>query len=411
MKVVRFPDRHATRGDAGDAIDAALDGETAGAEAAALRMLREDVRSLAAPLDTEFERELQARVAEWGAQRSTGSGVLRRRRLGRWRDGMSGATGRWLALGGVAATAAAIVLAIALNAGHPGVHATAKSGRAGTPSAAELSSRHKAARSAFGPVQSSPAQTAHQTAPTIAAGSEATAATPSAPGRLQQLGASVSLATDASQVQAVADGVTRLAVSDGGYVQSSHMQVRQGGPSEATLTLSVPSAKLASTVAALGRIASLRAVNQESQDITDSFDADKRRLGDDEAVRRALLRALAAATAQGSIDTLREQLAGNRGALARDRSTLQSISRQAATSQLEVTIVGGAGAKSRTGEAPHEGLTLRRGVHDAGHVLAGVGAVLLIALAVLVPLALIAIVLDAVRRAWLRRRREAALGQ
>ena len=183
------------------------------------------------------------------------------------------------------------------------------------------------------------------------------------------------------------------------------MQVRHGGPSEATLTLNLPSSKLSSAIAALGRIASVRAVNQESQDITSSYDGARRRLADDEAVRRALLRALAAASTQGQIDSLREQLNGNRATISRDREALHAVSQRAARSQLEVTITGGPGGSS------HEGLTLHRGLHDAGQVLAGAAAVLLIALAVLVPLALVALALDALRRVWRRRRREAALEQ
>ena len=70
----------------------------------------------------------------------------------------------------------------------------------------------------------------------------------------------------------------------------------QGRTSEAQMILSLPSAKLSQAIAALGRIAPERAVNQESQDITSSYEQAQRRLRDDEAVRRALLHALADAT-------------------------------------------------------------------------------------------------------------------
>jgi hypothetical protein len=204
-------------------------------------------------------------------------------------------------------------------------------------------------------------------------------------------------------VQEAADAVSRLASGDGGYVESSHVQVRQGGgPSEAQLHLSIPSAKLSAAIAALGRIAPVRAVSQESQDITSSYDNARRRLSDDEAVRRALLRALAAATTEGRIDSLRERLASNREVLSGDRARLRSIGHTAATSQLEVTITGGAAAASHSG-------TLDSGLDDAGHVLAVAAAVALVALAVLVPLALLALLLEALRRTWQRRRREAAL--
>jgi hypothetical protein len=56
-----------------------------------------------------------------------------------------------------------------------------------------------------------------------------------------------------------------------------------------------------------------------------------------------------------------------------------------------------------------EGLTLSRGLHDAGRVLVVTLAVLLIAAAVLVPLALVIFALAAGRRTWRRHQRERVL--
>ncbi len=163
--------------------------------------------------------------------------------------------------------------------------------------------------------------------------------------RLQQQGASVTLATSRGGVQGAAEAVMRLAVGEGGYVESSQVQQRSEGTSEATLTLSLPSAKLPAAIASLGRIASVREVNQESQDITSSYDSAKRRLGDAEAVRAALLRALAEASTESKIDSLREQLASNRETIAHERSAVKAISARASNSQLAVAITGG---RSRT---------------------------------------------------------------
>jgi hypothetical protein len=405
MKVVRFPTpaERTAREDQCAAIDAALNGETAGGEADALRELRADVRMLAAPLDPEFERELQTRVAEWGAQRRRPRRSLNARLAG-LRRRIVASPGRSLALGGAGAALVSFVLVLLLigplgkseiaNQSFP------EASKIRVPSGDLESARSRPSRAAAAPGSAASGAASSAAVPAEAHGFEGSA---SAPGRLQQLGVSVTLATSPTGVQQAAESVTRLGVGDGGYVQSSHVQVRSGGPSEATLTLSIPSAKLSSAIAALGRIASERAVNQESQDITGSYDSARHQLSDAEAVRRALLKALAAATTQGQIDSLREQLNGNRATISRDRAALQAVSRRAANSQLEVTITGGA-----VGEV-HEGLTLRRGLHDAGRVLAGAGAVLLIALAVLVPLAVVGLALDALLRAWRRRRREAAL--
>ncbi len=376
----------------GAEIDAALNGELAGPEASALRELGEDVRALSAEPDAEFERELQARVAAWARERPE----PRRARL---RGGLRRVPVRGWATGGAAAAALAALVTLLVTVGPLRSGAPPISERSfAVPDAGEqLTTAHHGA-AAKGQLEEAAKL---PEGPRAGAGEAASsAAAEPAPGRKQQLGASVTLATSSEGVQEAADAVSRLGTSYGGYVASSHVQVHKGGTSEAQLVLSLPSAKLSQAIAALGRIAPERAVNQESQDITSSYEAARRRLGDDEAVRRALLRALAAATTQGEIESLRDRLAGNRTALAGDRAAVKAVSRRASTSQLEVTI---AGASSE------HALTLGRGLHDAGDVLAVAGAVVLIALAVLLPLGLLTLAGAAVSRAWRRRRREAAL--
>jgi hypothetical protein len=401
MTLVRFPGGgeapEAGIAGPGEAIDAALNGERPGLEAEALRELRADVRALSSPADPEFERQLQARVAEWSTRRDAPRPSVNER-LARLRRRIARSPGRSLAIGGAGVTAAAFVSVFVL-VGPLGSGGGSEIAMKSMPRATSVHVAAPALGHAATP-DSAASSGAGATVQTRAAEALGTAT-----GRLQQLGASVSLATSPGRVQEAADSVTRVAAGDGGYVERSHVQVRSGGPSEATLTLSLPSGKLAAAIAALGRIAPVRAVSQESQDITGAYESARRRLADTEAVRRALLRALAAATTQGRIDSLREQLASNRSTLGELRAAVSAESHRAADSQLEVTITGGGAAG---GEA-HEGLTLGHGLHDAGHVLEAVGAVLLIALAVLVPLGLLVVMLDWLRRGWRRRRREAAL--
>lgn len=146
----------------------------------------------------------------------------------------------------------------------------------------------------------------------------------------------------------------------------------------------------------------MRSESQSLQDITNTYDEARQRLNDATAERQALLRALARASTEGEIDSLRERLAQNGGAIARARAALGTVSRQASTAEVEVTVEGDKNANS-------EGLTLHRGLHDAGRVLTVTLVVLLIAAAVLVPLALVAIALATARRAWRRHRRERVL--
>jgi hypothetical protein len=248
---------------------------------------------------------------------------------------------------------------------------------------------------------------------TVAPGASAAANSPSPPtvfpfthevrpsGRVQQLAASISLATSAGDIQSIADGVMRLAASEGGYVQSSHVQV-QGGTGEANLTLKLPSAKLGTALGALARLAPVRAESQSLQDITDTYDAARQRVADAAAERNALLRALSRASTPGQIDSLRERLAQARAALAQARSAFQAVSRLASTAEVEVTVLGEA-------QASGAGLTVNRGLHDAGRVLIVTLAVLLIAAAILVPLSLLTLAVAGAWRIVRRRRRERAL--
>ena len=182
-----------------------------------------------------------------------------------------------------------------------------------------------------------------------------------APGRVQQLGASIALTAAPDEVQTVADRVSRLTTSEGGFVQSSHVnEEEQAG--EATLTLSLPSAKLSAALASLGRLVPVRSESQSLQDITNTYDEARQRLNDATAERQALLRALARASTEGQIDSLHARLAQNGGAIARARAAFGMVSNQASTAEVEVTVVGDKNAGS-------EGLTLHRGLHDAGRVL------------------------------------------
>ena len=148
---------------------------------------------------------------------------------------------------------------------------------------------------------------------------------------MQQLAASISLTADPNAVQETADRVGRLAVREGGFVQSSHVQVQQVGTSEANLALKLPSAKLGAALASLAQLAPVRGESQALQDITDTYDAAVRRLADANAERLALLRALGRATSEGQIDSLRER---NPTGQRRDRrSWLRTAGRVAAREQ------------------------------------------------------------------------------
>jgi hypothetical protein len=406
-----------------DEIDAALHGQDDGEAGQAWRELRADVRALVAPMDADFERELTERVAEWTAGSPSGAagperdvprrGSSRlgfpsgRLRLPSWRLGLSSPS-RLRAAGLLMTVVCTLAIAGLIAASSQPSGQSARN----EPPPASAGPARKQNREGFGPsapettavAGSASSRASHaanagraEAAANAPAGSEGA---PSAPGHVQQLAASVTLSADPEDVESLAGGVARLALSDGGFVQSSQVQQQAQGASEATLDLKIPSAKLSTALAALGRLAPIRAESQSSQDITSEYDAAHRDLSDAVAERQALLQALSHAVTQAQIESLHQQISLAAGAITRAQSALRMVSRQATSSTLEVTVLGDSHA---------EGLTLHRGLHDAGRVLTVALVVLLIGAAILVPLAAVCLALLTGAGAWRRHLRERAL--
>jgi Domain of unknown function (DUF4349) len=403
MRIIPFPGARETGPDENwlAELEMALKGDSEGSRADSWRELRDDVRTLAPPMDPDFERQLSERIAE----RATRSGTRLAPEQPHRRLGWLHPPRRLREAAGIAAIGAviaAVVIAGPWRAGtgpiealphQPAAISNAGRAEASTPGVSAPNGAFRAAKSA---TAGSAGAATNAQASALAAGGAA-----AAPGRVQQLGASISLTAIPSEVQTVADRVSRLTVSEGGFVQSSH--VNEGEKTgEANLTLSLPSAKLSAALAALGQLAPVRAESQSLQDITNTYDEARQRLNDATAERAALLRALAKASTEGQIDSLRARLSQAGGAIARARSALQAVSRQASTAEVEVSVLGDKSAGS-------EGLTLHRGLHDAGRVLTVTLVVLLIAAAILVPLALLVLALTTTRRAWRRHQRERVL--
>jgi hypothetical protein len=385
-------------------LDAALSGDAHGPAADSWRELRGDVRSLAPPPSDELMLRLERELADLvgplaGAAGEASPGTLgdpsapRARRRASLRS-----PGRPLQAAAAALVAAAVVAGVVGF----GYHGSSGAGEAVPAPRVAAGPVHvaNAGRSQNEPSNGVAAPAAKgDLEPATSAASQPAGA---APGRVQQLAASVGLAATPADVQAVSDGVARLAVREEGFVEDSHVQVQQHGASEATLTLRLPSARVSAALAAIGRLAPVSSESQSLQDITNEYDATRQRVADAMAERAALERALAKATTEGEIDSLRERLAQSRAALAQAHSAFASVSRRASTAEVEVTVLGDAPSSS-------EGLTFHRGLHDAGRVLTVAAIVLLIAAAVLLPLALVLAALVGGGRAWRRYSRERVL--
>ena len=406
MRIIPFPGRDETGSGVGpderwlSELEAALDGTGEGPGADSWRQLRDDVRALSPPMTPEFERQLGERIAERGARSAP---KKPHRRLGWQRP--PGRLGTAASIAAIGAIVTAVVIAGPWRAGTRSTAAPSNGPAASSAGRAESSNAGASAPN--GALRAAKSAAAEPSA-SASAGTQAASNTPALggtaarPARVQQLAASITLAAPLSELQETADGVSRVAVGDGGFVQSSHVQVQQTGTSEANLDLSLPSAKLSAALASLGQIAPVRAESQSLQDITNTYDAARQRVSDASAERQALLRALSKATTEGQIDSLHERLSQNRTAIAQAQSALQTVSQHASTAEVEVTVLGDTHTAS-------EGLTLHRGLRDAGGVLVVILIVLLIAAAILLPLALVLAALAAGRRAWRRYQRERML--
>jgi Domain of unknown function (DUF4349) len=408
MRVVPFPDPSDARDEPTLAeIDAALRGETIGADAEHWRQLRADVRALAPPLSPELERRLRERIERRRLAEQPREPTLARPRaaLSRLRDRVGHGRRAWaLAALGPAVAAAVVALFVVgpwRSSAPPAPGQFSSQLGTSTRGGVELGG---ASPAAAGPARKDDLEQAPQAQASQggAAGAGAAGTSAGAPARVQERAASVTLAPRPQEVQSVADQVSQLAVRVGGFVQRSQVSVQPRGQSSATLVLQLPSAKLVTAIGSLAQLAPMRAESQSLQDITGEYEAARTKLSDAVAERQALLRALARATTQGQIESVRERLSLAGAAVVRARSAFEALAKRGSSSTVEVTVSGDSHALSG-------GSTLQRGLNDARDVLTTALAVLLVAGAVLVPLAIVAALVAFGSRAIRRRLRERAL--
>ncbi|MBV9309343.1 MAG: DUF4349 domain-containing protein, partial [Solirubrobacterales bacterium] len=112
---------------------------------------------------------------------------------------------------------------------------------------------------------------------------------------------------------------------------------------------------------------------------------------------------LAAASDPQKIASLKGQISDADTAIGRAQSSLNSLNRQINYTQISLSVSADQNATAGGG------FTIGRGAHDAGRVLTVAAGVALIALAVLFPLTLVALLFWWVGEALRRRRREQAL--
>jgi hypothetical protein len=258
-----------------------------------------------------------------------------------------------------------------------------------------------------GSVSSSSSTASTAAAPTAAERDSAGAATDAPPVSPQSRSVirsvSLTLATRPGDVENVSDRVIRVADTLGGYVQDSSITAGES----AQLTLRVPGDKLQQALTQLSRLAHVRSRTQQAQDVTDQHAALAAGVRDARAYRDGLRTRLARASTQREASSLRGRLQRAERSLTLAERRLAQLSRETSLATIDVQVRGdrSAGAAAPANDRWTPGDALR----DAGRVLEVVAGVALIALAVALPLALLAVCAALLARLFTRRRRERAL--
>jgi hypothetical protein len=223
------------------------------------------------------------------------------------------------------------------------------------------------------------------------------------PQRKVERSALLDLATGAGDLDRVADGVVRATDASGGFVASSQVDAGATGGT-AHFDLRVPTDRLDATLAVLSRLGHVRSRSQSTDDVTGAVVSARERLSDAKAERRALLRALGRARTSTQAEAIRARLRLARTEIASARGDLQALGRRTAFSSVSVTLSARGGGTSGGGSfGPGDAL------NDAIRILGAVAGGLLVALAVLLPVAALVALVWLGARTLRRRSRERAL--
>lgn len=372
---------------------------------AALRALRPTPRP-------EFAAKLDARVAA-GFPRDSRSSKTRPARLG---DRIRAVPPRRLLAPAGGLAVAAIVVASAVVAtleSGPLTSPPADSGRLSSPPAqgagenAALVPFAAAPRSkpSAGGVDSSAVQSADSSARLIGPPRSGPYAA-RAGHRSIERSAQMVLGADPAEVRDSATKVFDAVHTADGIVLRSSIRDGAAGEAGAEFDLLIPSAKLGDALAAFSSIGEVRSRRESTQDITAPTASTGERLQDSQAKIESLLGQLAATDTDAERAAVEAQLRAERRHSAALRSRLSSLRRRANFSRVSLRIETGAPAATEESEG---GWGASDALDDAGRILAVAAGVTVIALAILGPLALIALLAWLAHRALMRRSRERAL--
>src|SRR4051812_12126309 len=194
------------------------------------------------------------------------------------------------------------------------------------------------------------------------------------PIRRVQRDVQLTIAAANGKLQQVADSIGTVAESHHGFVSSSHVTTGDAGASGGSFELRVPQRELQSTIADLSKLGELRSRSENSQDLTAPYGRTQDRLGNVLVERRTLkLRPRTAA--------VRARIAELNATIDRLSARLKNLRRNTAFSTVTVTLEQ---AKKKSGAGTGAAFD------DARRILGGMLNFTVRALAVLLPLAVLA---------------------
>jgi hypothetical protein len=191
-----------------------------------------------------------------------------------------------------------------------------------------------------------------------------------------------------------------------GIVMRSSTREGQPGQAGATFELLIPSARLGDALAALSAIDEVRSRHEATDDITAPTVATGELLQDSKARIDSLLAQLEAAETESEREAVEAELAQERRHRSRLRGQLRHLERRADYSRVLLRIETGAEDESGTGGGTWG---IGDALGDAGKILAVAAAIAVVGLAILGPIALVALLAWLTHRAWVRRERRRVL--
>lgn len=225
--------------------------------------------------------------------------------------------------------------------------------------------------------------------------------------RAVERSAEVVLAAEPGDVGEDSSEVFEVVHAHDGIVMSSSTREGKPGQAGARFELLLPSDDLGDSLAALSAIDEVRSRHEATTDITAPTVDTAELLRDSQARIDSLLAQLESAETEGEREAVEAELQQERRHRARLRASLQHLEHRASFSRVLLRIETG-GAEEPSSDGGTWGVDDALG--DAGKILAVAAAVAVVGLAILGPIALVALLAWLSHRAWVRRERRRVLG-